>query len=234
MQVVFSNIYSNKKQPSFQRRSPEIRFADEIMRRTNRCFPRISDTKIVDELSALFEIEKLPKHYLDYVERKIRANYILRAFRPDWIEEPSGFVQKVIEDVREYKIGDCGESSTLGKVALALNGIKSVKAGLCVYKKGKIVKHLNHGLNVANLGEKATLYDVNTFGKHSYVADFWNEFVDYTPNAFERFREKFEKHLRIGKDGVPKSIGICLSSDFEINEKTLDTIQASYPELKIR
>jgi len=43
---------------------------------------------------------------------------------------------------------------------------------------------------------------------------------------------EFEKKLRMGKDKVPKSIGICLSSDFEINGKTLKVIKEDYPELK--
>lgn len=234
MQVVFSNISSNKKQPSFQHRSSEIRFAYEVMRRTNRCFPRISTSKLHNRIIELSDTVEIQPKYVDYVNREIKKCRFLRKLRPNRTEAPSQHVKQVFADVKQYRIANCDESATLGKVALALNGIPSIKAALCVYKDGVASKIVDHAFDLVHLKEGSVLSDVKGFGKDSYVVDLWKDSVDYSSNAFQQYETEFPSDFLPDIEDMSLSLGISLKYDFEISESTLNEIKQNYPELVIK
>lgn len=234
MQVSLYNIYSNNKQPSFQRRSPELRFADEIMRRANQVFPRMSTSKLHNRIIELSDTVEIQPKYVDFVNREIKKFSFLRAFRPNRTEAPSQYVKQVLADLKQYRMANCDESATLGKLALALNGIPSIRAALCVYKNGVASKIVDHAFDLVHLKEGSVLSDVKGFGKDSYVVDLWKDSVDYSSNAFQKYETEFPKDFLSDIDDMSLSLGISLKYDFEISESTLNEIKQNYPELIIK
>lgn len=234
MQVSLSNIYSNKKQPSFQRKSPELRFADEVMRRANQIFPRVSSSKLHNRIIELSDTVEIQPKYVDFVNREIKKCRFLREFRPRWTNNSSEYIKRVLADLKYYKLANCDESSTLGKIALALNGIPSIQAALCVYKDGVASKIVDHAFDLVHLKEGSVLSDVKGFGKDSYVVDLWKDSVDYSSNAFQQYETEFPSDFLPDIEDMSLSLGISLKYDFEISESTLNEIKQNYPELVIK
>lgn len=230
MQINLSNTYLNKNQQSFQSRNPELRFADQVMRNANLQFPRISTTKIHRRLR---EFPSVVKAHRDYIVELSERYNLFRTGRPKFKEKPWAFVNIAMEDIQEYMIGNCGESEILGKIALALNGIKSRKAKLAVYKEDQMVVTIDHVFNLVNYREDKMPFEPKTDGK-SYVVDLWNGMVDYSPKAFTRYESEYAKYLIPDKDGVPKTLGFVFRPDFDIDARRLRSLQKKYPELIIR
>ena len=166
----FSNL-------SFQSRNKTIRFADDIARHVNKCYPRISSS-IVDDFVNIQCFRGLKKQLGYNIREKLRYD-ISKAF-----DDGESFIKKIkafIKPIRKHRLGNCGESAQLSAIVGKTNGLKnSYIANLeTVEHKG-----LDHSVLYVN-------------DKKPYVVDAWLGFADYVPNAIQRYKNEFGYHFDI-------------------------------------
>lgn len=219
-----SNNQSNPK--AFKARNAEIRFADDVMRRVNNEFLKFSPTRVYSNLS---DTNKMNAKQIDVMKSLSQLIYGLRTVRPDAQLDSSGYIKQLIWGVNKYKLGNCGESASLAKLGLEMNGIKSKKVSLWGYNWKNIPQELDHGFVIVNLAKNADLSDINTYGKKAYVVDLWSGFVDYVPNAFKRFEAEY---IDYNRKFVVKKLGAQII-DFDIDNETLKLVDRLFPKLKI-
>lgn len=215
----------HKKTPSFQSRNAEIRFADDILRRANQEFPRISTSRLIDTFYKK-DISPAQKKYIISLNEAFK--YTKRNI-PNPVFKPDEYAKALLDFMKKYKAGNCGESATLGKIALAINGVESIKVGLYGYASKNISTNLDYAFNIVNLDKNADLSRYETFGKKAYVVNLWNCSVDYVHNAFKKFELEYAKDKRMP---MIKTFGIKVR-DFEISPETLKEIEHTFPNLKI-
>ena len=161
-------IYSK----SFQSRNKTIRFADDIARHVNNCYPRISSTKVecFDNFSKFPNLE--PNLMQIIIEHIRKPKHILFNENNSFYENIKAF----IAPVKKSKFGNCGESAELAAIVAKLNGIKDCHIATLV-KDGEEVDH--------------SVLLVN--GKRPYIIDAWLGFADYVPNAIRRYKSEYNK-----------------------------------------
>lgn len=220
------NMPQNKKSPAFQARNAEIRFADDIMRRVNNAFPRLSLTKIYDLAQNKNKITPKQITCINSIEKKIQD---LRNIRPSYLTHPIEYLKLLLYSVKILKVGDCGESASLSKAGFAVNGIKGAKVGLYGYdSKNNVVHNFDHSLFIVNLADNADLSNPKTYGKRAYLVDAWMGNVDYISNAFKKLKNEHEDVLKDKKI----RLGIKIE-DFNMNEDTIKLVQKAFPKLKM-
>ena len=156
---------------NFQARNQTIRFADDLARLVNRCYPRISLTKIASYKNASYFPE-----LLEYLADKIKV--FVRKERNELYDDSYSFLDKIksfIKPVKKNKLGNCAESAHLSAIAAKVNGIKDC--------------HLAHLYNTE--GEDFDHTVVFVKGEKPYIIDAWLGFADYVPNTIERFKNEY-------------------------------------------
>lgn len=216
----------NKNRIAFQSRNAEIRFADDILRRINNEFPRISTSRHYDTIG---DINKLSKEQADYLKTKTDFILKLRNLRPNEYAKPLDFYNHLFQSIKLFKLGNCSESAFLGKIGLAINNIKSTKVALYGHSKKFGSIRLDHSIDIANFNPNAKWTDPKTYGKNAYSFDLWDGFVDYLPNALKRYEADYANDKRM--KFVDKLI--VMPADFNIDENTITEIGKKYPQLKI-
>lgn len=223
------NSYSVNNQPTptaFKARNAEIRFADDVMRRVNNEFLKLSPTRIYSNLS---DPKKIQLKHQNAIRNSSQLVENLRGARPMAHVDSSGYLRHLIWGVNKYKLGNCGESGSLAKLGLEINEIKSTKVSLWGYNGKNISTNLDHCFVIVNLDKNADLSDIRTYGKKAYVVDLWGGFVDYVPNAFKRFEAEYANDKRML---VVKNLGVKIN-DFDINKETLVLLDRLFPKLKL-
>lgn len=222
------NIQSqNNYNPAFCARNAEIRYADDIMRKVNNYFPRISISRIEDYSQT--NQTKLTDSIKNFIENKKLFFKRLRLSRPDFETSPDNYVKHSLDSVLRYNHGNCGESGTLGKIGLMLNGIEGTKVILKGFNGKNLETGFDHSFVIVNLSKNANLRDYKTFGKKAYVVDPWLGFVDYVPNAFKRFKIEYENDLRM-KVIDTLGVGVC---DFKISDEFKNILFERLSDLKL-
>lgn len=225
MKITF-NTGQDRNKIAFKSRNPEIRFADEVMRRVNCEFPMISPARLYDTFSK----KSITPEQVQCLERISNKFGAVRRTIPDQMLKPQEYVQGVPEAVQKHKMGNCGEAGTLAKIGLAVNGIKGVKAGLYGYSTPKVATNLDYTLILVNLNKDADLSNYKTFGKKAYVVNQWGGFVGYVDEVFPKLITGYAKDKRMQ---LIKTFGIKIR-DFDINDETLKTLKKKYPNLEIK
>ena len=224
------NSYSTNNQTTptaFKARNAEIRFADDVMRRVNNEFLKLSPTRIYSNLS---DPKKMTNSQNNSIKNLSQLIENLRNVRANQKTDPSGYLRHLIWCVNKYKLGNCGESGSLAKLGLELNGIKSTKVSLWGYNGENVSTNLDHCFDIVNMAKNANPADIRTYGKKAYVVDLWSGFVDYVPNAFKRYEAEYagdKRMLIIDKLGVK-------INDFDIDSETLSIVDRLYPKLKLK
>ncbi len=179
-----SFIYNMQIHPlnntNFQSRNSTIRFADDVARHVNKCYPRISSS-LTDDFVNINAFRKFKK--------RINADteYLLRTDISDEFADAENFIGKIlafVKPVKKYKLGNCGESAQLSAIVAKVNGLKDCYISSLVTKNGKDLDH-------------SVLY-VND--KKPYIIDAWLGFADFVPNALSKYKNEFEFHFDI-KEG---------------------------------
>lgn len=170
-----NSIYTNHRNPNFTSLNKEIRFADDIARAVNRNYPRISSTRMEclehsEEFAQL--IENLDSKN-DYI--RILTNIKLKQTR-----NPIEKIKILLNSIKNYRFGNCGESAELSLIAAKLNGIKDCSIRAVEHPDGYGYDH-------------AVVYVEN--GKKPYIIDSWLGFADYVPNTIKRFQKEFRKNF---------------------------------------
>ena len=209
----------NKNSIRFTSRNATIRFADDIVRKVNQEFPRISSSRVDDFLS----VKSKPCY------QKILWNKILR-LRDDRLKEFSNvddFVKKfecLLSPIKKYKLGNCTESTQLTSIVARLNGIKNSYPALMISPNGFDLDH-------------AVLY-VND--EKPYIMDAWLGFADFVPEAKLRYQNEFKKHFEFE---LAESDDIIFQKyknvyfnflTLDFSNKQMKKLQKTYPELIIK
>ena len=203
---------------NFGSRNSIIRKADNIARYTNELYPRLSNTK-VSSLS----------HY-NYLYRLINYRKKINAVR-DLSEKiyrckKSNFYKctSIIEGIKKYKVGNCGESAFLARIIAECNGINNTKIAYLDYN----LKDLDH-------------YVVYVDDEKPYIIDSWLGFADYVPKAIEKFCGGYRNFV-IDDDvthdnwlDFTKTTKNCVThSKMRFSDKLISQLIEKYPELLLK
>lgn len=225
MKINFNNG-QNYKAPSFHARNVEIRLADDIMRRTNQEFLKLSPSRIVCNWvnpSTMGKKERAVFEKYKIILERLRDTRDLPSINP------TGYLKVLIHQVKTKKLGNCGESASLAKLGLEINGIKAKKVSLEGYKGKNVRTPLDHSFVIVNMAEDAEISNYKTFGKKAYVVDLWDGFVDYVDNAFKRFEAQYSRDIRMA---ASDTLGVTIK-DFEISEEMINLTKKNFPKLKL-
>ena len=211
MQIAFDN-------KTFQSKNNSIRFADDIARKVNKCYPRISSSRVL--------CYKNTNDFLPFLESIILKTVCgMRFMKDEMYENAHSFYGKIrafIEPVKKYKLGNCGESAQLAAIAAKINGIKHCHIAHVYNPNGKDMDH-------------AILF-VNA--KKPYIIDSWFGFADYVSKALNKYKSEY-KHFFDIKDEDNISLVSKIDdeyTDFLRNEfpaKRVNKLKRMYPELCI-
>ena len=156
---------------NFQARNQTIRFADDIARHVNKCYPRISATKI-----ASFESASCFPECLENLTKRIKES--VRDERNNLYDDSYSFLDKIksfIKPIKKNRVGNCAESAQLSTIAAKVNGIKDC--------------HLAHLYNIKGEDFDHTVVFVNE--EKPFIIDAWLGFADYVPKALERYKNEY-------------------------------------------
>lgn len=237
MKVACSNSnFKPAKTQHFTSLHGEMSFADDIMRRANNLYPRVSPLYFN-------EFKNAPKKQ----ESILKANFKLNLFRKKseklkFLSEDIGqkelsgiladeYIKNILDLIKKIKLGNCGESSALGKIALVVNGIDDVKkVQLNGFLRKNIAMPLDYSLDIVHLSKDADLRDYRTFGKDAYIVDPWAKFVKRVPDAINYYKNDYKKPEFFQ---IFRTIGIK-TNDFEVSSQMIKYLNKVAPELKIK
>lgn len=159
---------------NFSSRNATIRKADDLARKINKEFPRISDSLIQDY-----------KHAKEFDALLIRLRNKRRQVRnckmgrfnnaPTYIKK----ILALIEPVKKERFGNCAESAQIAAIAAKINGIENATVASLRTPSGD---RFDHAVLLVR-------------DKNPYVIDPWLGFADYVPNAFEKYRGEYRHHF---------------------------------------
>lgn len=203
----------------FKSRNKIIRYADDIVRRVNVCYPRISSTRI----ECYNNISKFPN-----IEPKLiqKIENSVRSLKSKLFDEENTFFDNIkafIFPVKRYKVGNCGESAQLASIIAKINGLKDCQIVQLMNDKGE---DLDHVVLLVN-------------DKKSYIIDSWLGFADYVHNALNKYKNEYRHILNI-----EDSESVILSSDIDnvyndflkndFSRKQINKLKRIYPEMIIK
>ena len=203
---------------NFQSRNKTIRFADDVARHVNKCYPRISSS-LTDDFVNINAFRKFKKRI------NAETEHLLRADISEGFDESENFIGKIlafVKPVKKYKLGNCGEGAQLSAIVAKVNGLKDCHIASLVTKNGKDLDH-------------SVLY-VND--KKPYIIDAWLGFADFVPNALSKYKNEFEIHFDI-KEGEKMTFK-KLESDYadflnkDFTKTQINKIKKIFPEQFIK
>lgn len=204
---------------TFKSRNKTIRFADDIARRVNQCYPRISPTKVLSFKNA----NKFKKFLEDITSI---TNNSLRFFKGEMYDCTESFYDKIkafTSPVKHYKLGNCGESAQLAAIVAKTNGIKDCHLAHLCDANGEDLDH-------------AVLF-VND--KKPYIIDSWLGIADYVPNMINRYKNEYYDIFELEKDDAITFASFSddeytdfLKNDF--SRKQINKLKKIYPNLFIK
>ena len=154
---------------TFSSRNPNIRFADNLVRKVNTEYPRISGTK-VECFNNSEKFENVLGTICDKLE-VIRCN--IEKYHCKKTSKKNK-IKKILFLIKNLKVGNCNESSLLSLVAAKINGIENCSLAYLVSPKGF---DYDHSIVLVN-------------DKKPYIIDAWLGFVDYVPNAIKKYQKE--------------------------------------------
>ena len=203
----------------FSSRNKTIRLADDISRRVNIAFPRISPSKIATKNNSnkfTTLIERLNTGISDEVREETKEMYL----------EANTFMAEILailKPVKKYKLGNCGESAHIGTIAAKVNGIKDCCPAYLYKNDGEDLDHM-----------AVYVYDK----KKPYIIDPWLGFADYLDNTITRYKNEFASILEIEPE---EDIGfVCRIDDGytdtlknEFTKRQKNKLAKIFPKMKI-
>ena len=229
------NIQSKAYQPTFTARSPEVRYADKIMRNLMLEYPAFSSSRVKfydcyqKQRPKVFK-KVLPIYWKLHAERNGLSKY-----------QGIDLINATLEMVKRDKNANCAEYATMARAAFLANGYKDVRLGslrINYPKEGAspmtTSEKVDHRVLIVNAGKDAKLDDPNTFSKKAIIVDPWGGFCDYVSNAFNTYKGIFLKHLKPEKENVIKKFIFEECKSMNITLKTCSSIGKKHPELIVK
>ena len=218
-----NNIY-------FGSRRPVIRKADDMVRRINQMFPMASSTKYLNKKNYYDHFpyrnrrDNITYIKLDSLRKNCEFNLVLERYG-----SKSSVFKKcsdLIDQIKNLKVGNCGECSFLAKVFAECNGLKNIyRADL--YCGDEDIDH-----SVLFIDDKKP-----------YIIDPWLGFADYVPKAFERYvGEYFNFIFDEEEDDVEQyllnfkknAISVYNFSHGKFSKGLITKLTNKYPELLLK
>jgi hypothetical protein len=203
----------------FQSRNQTIRFADDIARHVNKCYPRISAT-MVNEFVNINAFRNLKKRLNADMGNKLRAEI------SHYYDSADNFMEKIlafIKPIKKYKLGNCGESAQLAAIVAKINGIKDCHiAQICNHE----AKDLDHSVLFVN-------------EKKPYIIDCWLGFADYAPNALNKYKTLYNKIFKL-KDNNQLTFYTNINDEYtdflkdDFTRSQINKLRRIYSELYIK
>lgn len=196
----------------FRAKNPEIRFADDIVRKVNKEFPRISHSFVADFKHAN-EFTRLTCQLsgeINYLRSKTRRYF------SQFDKEKK--LKAIVDPIREMQRGNCAEAAFLSIICAKINGLKDVKFASLFSPSGY---EYDHAVILANKDKKP------------YVLDAWLGFADYLPNAVKKWQNEFGHHFDF-KDAGTNQIVLKQTETTQksfLEELPMDIMQKVCPNL---
>ena len=237
MQIQNSNI-------NFQGTKLKYQKLEHIVRNTNNQFPRISPYRV----NMRFGKKLVSQRFFEWIGRLGETVDLNRqkTSRKDYIR----VIKNDIENVKDSKLGDCGESTALTLASLIANKIDNFKVGLLVFdidirKKDKkencVTRSFNttHEFVVLNADKKEITHkNGDKPNKNIVIMDAWMGYCGNVQKAFEKFIEVFmngNKKLTDdnGYEYTYKPRIMLLDLGIKLTDKLSKEFAKNYPELVI-
>ena len=204
----------NVNNTSFQAKNKTIRFADDIARHVNICYPRASSSR-VDDFVNIQCFRKL-KSKLNETTEFMRED-ISDAFGET--ENVVGRLLSFIKPIKKYRIGNCGESAQLSSIVAKINGIKNCYIASLKTSCGK---NLDHSVLFVN-------------DEKPYIIDSWLGFADFVQNTITRYKSEYRHHYNF--EDEDKLVFEKLENDYteflnqDFKKTHINKIKRIYPQL---
>ena len=213
---------------------------EHIMRNGNNQFPHISPYRVCMR----HQHKNLPQHFFEWMDK-------IGAVVDENRQKVSSYnyvnvIKNELENVKESKLGNCGENSAITLAALIANGVKNFKVGLLLFdiitkEKGKekiLAKrtyNTTHEMVVLNSTKEEYLDNKN---KNAIILDSWMGFCGGVQKAADKFHETFMDGTRkyLDSDGFEHTYQPrILLYDLKINttDELSKDFAENYPELVI-
>ena len=204
---------------NFTSRNATIRKADDLARKINNEFPRISKTKF-ESFSHYNE-----RGFLNFkLREKIRR---MRNMKDSGFKNATHSIQKLLAfmvPIKASKCGNCAESAQLAAIGAKMNNIENCTIARL---RNKANKSYDHQVLLVN-------------DKKPYVIDPWLGFADYIPNAIDRYKGIYRENFdfeKLGEEGM--HFIIDQEDEYDrflrrnISEEDLKTLISLYPKLLV-
>lgn len=206
---------------NFSSRNATIRHADDIVRKVNKEFPRIS-LSIVQGMKNVDKFSRL-EMLLDKKMAKVRSNKLYDFMLALDFEEK---LKSIVDPVKGSRMGNCSESGNLAVLALKVNGIKNCRQMRLTTKEGR---DFDHSIVIVD-------------DKKPYIVDAWLGFVDYLPKAIERYKKEYRNHFDFDKLQTEEMVisepqNFAYTSHFvnrDFTGEELKTVKTLYSELILK
>ena len=214
MQIQNSNL-------NFTSKNAVIRRADNIARRINKVFPRVSERRV----HGFRNINKF--QFLEFNLRERTRQ--LRNIKSSKFDYAPGTIQKLLaflDPIKERKMGNCAETAQIAAICAKLNGINDAQIVGLRTKGGRKLDH-------------AVLYVENS-GK-PYIIDPWIGKAGYVPDMLKGYTSEYRETLDIGQHLKANHLKFMpLENDAysrflkkEISEEDKKALLRLYPELLV-
>jgi hypothetical protein len=184
--------------------------------------PYISSTKYEGLKNAYNYKDIIRSLQTDIVNLRIIQGHLSTFIEGFFIEK----IQNIVEPIKLFKIGNCGEAAELAAIVAKVNGIKNATKSSLRTPTGK---RFDHAVLLVN-------------DKKPYIIDSWLGFADYVPNAIKRYQKEFKNYFDFEKLGTEKMVVVpykeshfrngFLNRDFKPRE--IEKIIEIYPEFVIK
>ena len=212
---------------NFKSRNSAVVKADRICRMVKSEFPSISSSKLSIKVNTDKKYDKYYKYAksLGYaIWKKVRDKVAL--IKDDTVER----YKKIAELVKQERLANCDELTSLASLICAANGIKTQP--LIVYKiQGDTLDKKSCGHVALALTEKGDIKKEARMSdmKDVIIIDPWLGIADYAPNVAQEYKNRFPQYLKLKEyDEV-----IMMPEDFKyvLKEEDFKEIKKEFPEL---
>ncbi len=205
-------INTNNNIVTFNARNKKIRLADDIARKINKEFPRISPSKIEGS-------EYAPK-YKNIIEtfwnelQSMRETIKTEQQYPKMLQK----IELLFNTIKDYKIGNCGESADLAVIVAKMNGLNDCAH---VHLENPYGGDFDHAIVLVK-------------DKKPYIIDSWLGFADYVDNAIKKYQTIYSNYFDFQNYGYKM---VIKDGDYTYNapisQKELVKLKKRHPELLI-
>ncbi len=224
-----SVLLTNNRNQSFTSRSRIVRNLDDISMRVKREFPVVSNTYL--ETKDIYN-KNTVKLYLfssglvDEIRTFSKQN-----------SNPVQNIVKMLDSIKSFKVGNCGELSIATLIACKMNGIKDAKnMSLYAYnKKTQELRRLDHSFVGVGFNSPVQINNTSSnvyfSNNKQIIIDSWFGKTDFEKNMSVIYKEQLGKDL---KKKLKKNEVLCYLEENNqdmLSRKDIIYLEHQYPQL---